>query len=136
MKLDHASASRDGFTEAERDATASLTREDRAQLLRYMLMMRLSEERAITLYRQGKVPGSFYDGCGQEAISVGASFPLAPEDRLCILHRDLGACLVPRSLAQVRLGAGIRQDGEDLLANHKGWITFDPCPRIAEEERQ
>jgi TPP-dependent pyruvate/acetoin dehydrogenase alpha subunit len=94
MELDHASASRDGSTEGERDASAQLTREDRAQLLRYMLMMRLSEERAITLYRQGKVPGSFYDGCGQEAISVGASFPLAPEDRLCILHRDLGAHFV------------------------------------------
>jgi TPP-dependent pyruvate/acetoin dehydrogenase alpha subunit len=94
MKLDHASAPRNGSTEAERDASASLTREDRAQLLRYMLMMRLSEERAITLYRQGKVPGSFYDGSGQEAISVGASFPLAPEDRLCILHRDLGAHFV------------------------------------------
>src|SRR6202007_2371061 len=31
---------------------------------------------------------------GEEAISVGAAFSLAPEDRLCILHRDLGAHLV------------------------------------------
>ena len=44
-----------------------------------MLMMRLSEERALKLYKQGKVPGSFYDGCGQEAIGVGAAFALAPE---------------------------------------------------------
>ena len=42
-----------------------------------MAMMRAAEERAITLYRQGKVPGSFYDGCGQEAISVGSAFALA-----------------------------------------------------------
>ena len=94
MKLDQASASRDGSAEAERAVSRDLTREDRAKLLRYMLMMRLSEERAITLYRQGKVPGSFYDGRGQEAISVGASFPLGPKDRLCILHRDLGAHFV------------------------------------------
>ena len=53
-----------------------LTRADRESLLRYMLLMRLAEERALTLYRQGKVPGSFYDGCGQEAISVGAAFAL------------------------------------------------------------
>ena len=59
-----------------------------------MLLMRLSEERGLTLYRQGKVPGSFYDGHGQEAISVGASFVLGPRDRLCILHRDLGAHFV------------------------------------------
>ncbi len=71
-----------------------LTREDRATLFRYLAMMRASEERALTLYKQGKVPGSFYDGRGQEAISVGASFVLKPEDRMCILHRDLGAHLV------------------------------------------
>jgi TPP-dependent pyruvate/acetoin dehydrogenase alpha subunit len=71
-----------------------LTREDRAGLFRFMLMMRVSEERALTLYKQGKVPGSFYDGRGQEAVSVGAAWPLRPEDRLCILHRDLGAHLI------------------------------------------
>ena len=31
----------------------------------------------MTLYRQGKVPGSFYDGCGQEAVTVGAAFAMA-----------------------------------------------------------
>ena len=72
----------------------SLTREDRANLFRYMVMMRDCEERALTLYKQGKVPGSFYDGRGQEAISVGAAFVLGPRDRMCILHRDLGAHLV------------------------------------------
>jgi TPP-dependent pyruvate/acetoin dehydrogenase alpha subunit len=71
-----------------------LTREDRANLLRFMVMMRVAEERGLTLYRQGKVPGSFYDGCGQEAVSVGAAYALAPEDRMCILHRDLGAHFV------------------------------------------
>ncbi len=71
-----------------------LTRSERAGLLRYMLMMRASEERALTLYKQGKVPGSFYDGRGQEAISVGAAWALEPTDRVCILHRDLGAHLV------------------------------------------
>jgi TPP-dependent pyruvate/acetoin dehydrogenase alpha subunit len=71
-----------------------LTREDRAQLLRHMAMMRAAEERALTLYRQGKVPGSFYDGCGQEAISVGSAYALGPRDRMCILHRDLGAHFV------------------------------------------
>jgi pyruvate dehydrogenase E1 component alpha subunit len=73
---------------------ALLTRRDRELLLRYMTTMRLAEERALSLYKQGKVPGSFYDGRGQEAISVGAAFALAPRDRLCILHRDLGAHFV------------------------------------------
>src|SRR5947208_11699011 len=71
-----------------------LTEDDRAALLRFMYLMRFSEERAIALYRQGKVPGSFYDGRGQEAVSVGSSFALAAKDRCCVLHRDLGAHFV------------------------------------------
>jgi TPP-dependent pyruvate/acetoin dehydrogenase alpha subunit len=87
------------------DAAGHLELEDRVWLLRAMLMMRGLEERAMSLYRQGKVPGSFYDGYGQEAVSAGAAFAMAPEDRLCILHRDLAAHIVrgvdpPRILAQ------------------------------------
>ncbi|UGS33932.1 thiamine pyrophosphate-dependent dehydrogenase E1 component subunit alpha [Capillimicrobium parvum] len=79
---------------AEAAASDHLTTTDRTALLRYMLLMRGIEARAMTLYRQGKVPGSFYDGFGQEAVSVGAAFAMAAEDRLCILHRDLGAHIV------------------------------------------
>src|SRR5437588_7387483 len=71
-----------------------LTVDDRVALLRAMLLMRGIEERAMSLYRQGKVPGSFYDGFGQEAVSAGAAFAMGPADRLCILHRDLAAHLV------------------------------------------
>jgi TPP-dependent pyruvate/acetoin dehydrogenase alpha subunit len=94
MKLENTSLVGDGASESTAGTSEHLTRDDRALLLRHMLLMRISEERALTLYRQGKVPGSFYDGSGQEAISVGASFVLAPRDRLCILHRDLGAHFV------------------------------------------
>src|SRR5437764_14065368 len=75
-------------------AVGHLKLEDRVWLLRAMLLMRGLEERAMTLYRQGKVPGSFYDGCGQEAVSAGAAFAMAAEDRLCVLHRDLAAHLI------------------------------------------
>ena len=75
-------------------ASAHLSPEDRAALLRAMLLMRGLEERAMTLYRQGKVPGSFYDGYGQEAVSAGAAFAMGPRDRLCVLHRDLAAHLI------------------------------------------
>src|SRR3954466_6990995 len=90
MKLEAASPSRS----PEREDAGVLTRDDRALLLRYMLLQRLSEERGLALYKQGKVPGSFYDGCGQEAVCVGSAFALGPRDRMCILHRDLGAHFV------------------------------------------
>src|SRR5918993_4690850 len=81
-------------TPAQESPSEHLTLEDRIGLLRAMLAMRGVEERAMMLYRQGKVPGSFYDGFGQEAVSVGAAWAMAAEDRLCVLHRDLGAHLV------------------------------------------
>jgi len=90
-----------------------LTLDDRVGLLRSMLLMRTIEERAMKLYRQGKVPGSFYDGFGQEAVSVGAAWAMAAADRLCVLHRDLGAHLVrgvaPREILSQYMGreAGI-----------------------------
>ncbi|MFL5957310.1 MAG: thiamine pyrophosphate-dependent dehydrogenase E1 component subunit alpha, partial [Solirubrobacterales bacterium] len=94
------------------DVSQHLTTEDRVGLLRAMLMMRGIEERAMTLYRQGKVPGSFYDGFGQEAVSAGAAWAMAAEDRLCILHRDLAAHIIrgvePRRIFAQYMG---REDG-------------------------
>jgi pyruvate dehydrogenase E1 component alpha subunit len=83
-----------------------------------MLLMRATEARALTLYRQGKVPGSFYDGRGQEATAVGSAFALGPRDRTCILHRDLGAHFVRgvtpgRVLAQMMGRAGGLTGGKD-----------------------
>src|SRR3954467_6324309 len=75
------------------DLAEALTGDDRIQLLRYMQLMRATEDRALTLYRQGKVPGSYYDGRGQEAGSVGAAYALGPHDRACVLRRDVGAHL-------------------------------------------
>src|SRR3954470_7939436 len=96
----------------------ALTCDDRAQLLRFMQLMRATEERALTLYRQGQVAGSVYGGRGQEAIGVGAAFALGPRDRACILHRDLGAHLVRgvrpgRVLAQMMGRAGGVTEGRD-----------------------
>jgi pyruvate dehydrogenase E1 component alpha subunit len=101
----------------------ALTREDRAGLFRFMAMMRACEERALTLYKQGKVPGSFYDGRGQEAISVGATWPLRPEDRMCILHRDLGAHLV-RGVTPDRYLANYMGRADGVTAGKDGNMHF------------
>lgn len=73
----------------------ALTEQDRLALYRFMRLTREMEERGDLLYRQGKIPGSFYDGRGQEATAVGAAFALAAGDPICSpLIRDLGAHLV------------------------------------------
>jgi TPP-dependent pyruvate/acetoin dehydrogenase alpha subunit len=77
------------------EADHRLTSEDRAGIFRDMLLMRKVEEKGLSLYKQGKIPGSFYDGRGQEAVSVGATWALASDDVVCSpLIRDLGAHLV------------------------------------------
>jgi TPP-dependent pyruvate/acetoin dehydrogenase alpha subunit len=79
----------------DRGAVPELTLADRRELLRYLLLMRRTEEAGLSLYKQGRIPGSFYDGRGQEAIGVGAAFALDTGDVVCSpLIRDLGAHLV------------------------------------------
>src|SRR3984957_19372606 len=102
---------------------AHLELEDRIWLLRAMLLMRGIEERAMSLYRQGKVPGSFYDGFGQEAISAGATFAMAPEDRLCILHRDLAAHIV-RGVSPVRILAQYMGRADGITRGRDGNVHF------------
>jgi pyruvate dehydrogenase E1 component alpha subunit len=100
-----------------------LTLEDRILLLRAMLLMRGLEERAMSLYRQGKVPGSFYDGYGQEAVSAGAAFAMAPEDRLCILHRDLAAHVI-RGVTPTRILAQYLGRDAGITRGRDGNVHF------------
>jgi pyruvate dehydrogenase E1 component alpha subunit len=100
--------------------------EDRIRLLEAMLLMRGIEERAMSLYRQGKVPGSFYDGFGQEAVSAGAAYAMSSQDRLCILHRDLAAHLIrgvtpTRILSQYMGRAGGVTRGRDGNVHFGDW---------------
>ncbi len=100
-----------------------LTLDDRIWLLRAMLLMRGIEERAMTLYRQGKVPGSFYDGYGQEAVSAGAAFAMAPQDRLCILHRDLAAHII-RGVTPARILAQYMGRDTGVTRGRDGNVHF------------
>jgi TPP-dependent pyruvate/acetoin dehydrogenase alpha subunit len=103
-----------------------LNSEDQVALLRFMLLMRGIEERVMILYRQGKVPGSFYDGFGQEAVSTGAAFAMGPGDRLCILHRDLAAHLV-RGVSPTRIFAQYMGRAGGVTEGREGNVHFgDP----------
>jgi TPP-dependent pyruvate/acetoin dehydrogenase alpha subunit len=103
--------------------TGALRLEDRVRLLRAMLLMRGIEERAMSLYRQGKVPGSFYDGYGQEAVSAGAAYAMGPEDRLCILHRDLAAHLI-RGVTPARIFSQYMGRAAGITRGRDGNVHF------------
>src|SRR5438034_260748 len=69
---------------------AGLDREDLLQIYRNMLITRGIEERGHILYKQGKIPGSFYTGRGNEAASVGIATAMGSDDVGTPLHRDMG----------------------------------------------
>ena len=91
---------------------AGLDREDLLAIYRNMLVTRGVEERGHILYRQGKIPGSFYTGRGNEAASVGVATAMAPEDVGTPLHRDMGVHIT-RGVEPWRVFAQYmgRQDG-------------------------
>ena len=59
---------------------AGLDREDLLGVYRSMVMTRGIEERGHILYRQGKIPGSFYTGRGNEGAAVAVATAMGPDD--------------------------------------------------------
>ena len=77
-------------------AGASLDRDAKLELYRYMRLTRTLEERLVALYRQTKVVGGLFRSLGQEADAVGSAYALdrSKGDILSPLIRNLGSMLV------------------------------------------
>ena len=61
---------------------------------RLLRLNRSVEKKLSALYRQGHIVGGFYSSLGQEAISVGTAWALAPDDLLAPMIRNIGSLLV------------------------------------------
>jgi 2-oxoisovalerate dehydrogenase E1 component len=68
---------------------ASLSDEQLLDLYEHLLRPRMIEEKMLKLLRQGKV-SKWFSGIGQEAISVGITRALLPDEIIFTLHRNLG----------------------------------------------
>lgn len=67
----------------------NLSDETLISIYKRLLYPRLIEEKMLLLLRQGKI-SKWFSGIGQEAIAVGTSFALAPDEWIMPLHRNLG----------------------------------------------
>ncbi len=67
----------------------SLSDDKLLEIYELLLKPRLIEEKMLILLRQGKV-SKWFSGIGQEAISVGATAALLPDELIFTLHRNLG----------------------------------------------
>jgi pyruvate dehydrogenase E1 component alpha subunit len=84
----------------------------------WLHLIRAIEEAGKRLYLQGRIPGSFYDGCGQEATAVGAALAMESRDIACAVIRDMAVHLVrgitPSEFFRHYLGrAGGPMEGRD-----------------------
>lgn len=66
-----------------------LPAEQLLQFYKDLLLPRLIEEKMLVLLRQGKI-SKWFSGIGQEAIAVGATLALQPDEWIMPLHRNLG----------------------------------------------
>lgn len=86
----------------------SLTKEQLAELYRYLKMTRMFDEITVRLKRQSKLTGGVFTSLGQEATAVGTAYALEAQDFIAPLIRDIGACFVkgilPRTIFAQYLG--------------------------------
>lgn len=68
---------------------ATLSKKTLLDLYSAILLPRLIEEKMLLLLRQGKI-SKWFSGIGQEAIAVGATMALRPDEYILPLHRNLG----------------------------------------------
>lgn len=66
-----------------------LINDELINLYKNLLFPRMIEEKMLVLLRQGKI-SKWFSGIGQEAISVGATLALQPDEWIMPLHRNLG----------------------------------------------
>lgn len=67
----------------------NLSNDQLLYLYKQLLLPRLIEEKMLILLRQGKI-SKWFSGIGQEAIAVGATLALQPDEWIMPLHRNLG----------------------------------------------
>ncbi|GLH72078.1 hypothetical protein GETHLI_05800 [Geothrix limicola] len=104
-----------------------MDRETALRLYEAMLLTRLTEERLVKLFRQGKTLGSVYRSLGQEATACATAMALGPDDVIAPLIRNLGSMFVrgvtPREIFLQYLGRATGPTGGREHNNHFGAVA-------------
>ncbi|WP_243301575.1 thiamine pyrophosphate-dependent dehydrogenase E1 component subunit alpha [Geothrix oryzisoli] len=104
-----------------------MDQETALRLHQAMLLTRLTEERLVKLFRQGKTLGSIYRSLGQEATSCATALALGPDDVIAPMIRNLGSMFVrgatPMEIFLQYLGRATSPTGGREHNNHFGSVA-------------
>ena len=67
----------------------SFSEETLLNIYKHLLKPRMIEEKMLILLRQGRI-GKWFSGIGQEAIAVGTTLAMHPDEYILPMHRNLG----------------------------------------------
>jgi TPP-dependent pyruvate/acetoin dehydrogenase alpha subunit len=105
-----------------------LSRQRLREIHRFLCLNRLMEDRLSALYRQGQIHGGLYSSLGQEGISVGTAYALAPDDLLAPMIRNIGSLLV-RGVEPLTLFLQFLARADAPTGGKDGTLHFDDLER-------
>src|SRR5215210_7457528 len=93
----------------------ALTKEQMLQMYRQMWEIRRFDSRALELYREGQMRGTTHPYIGMEAVGVGVTQALRPDDYVTSTHRGHGHTIAkggdPRRMMAELLGRATGYSG-------------------------
>src|SRR3954468_4407752 len=102
-------------TETSAQTMDGMDGERMREALRLMLTIRLFDERALALYRAGEMRGTTHPYIGMEAVGVGVTLALRPDDYVTSTHRGHGHTIAkggdPRRMMAELLGRATGYSG-------------------------
>jgi pyruvate dehydrogenase E1 component alpha subunit len=108
-------------------SAGALSAADLLDAYRTMLLSRATDERCLSLQRQGRI-GFYVPASGQEAAQVGAARALRPEDWVFPAYRELGVALTRGVPLETLLNQFIGNSGDLLkgrqMPNHYGYRDY------------
>jgi len=114
-------------TAAPASPDGALSPDELLAAYRIMLLARATDERCLSLQRQGRI-GFYVPASGQEAAQVGAARALLPEDWVFPAYRELGVALARGVPLETLLNQFIGNSGDVLkgrqMPNHYGYREF------------
>src|SRR6187397_2922720 len=90
-------AQRTATAQQKTTANAEVTPDVARRLYNDMVLIRRFEEKAAEMYALGKIGGFLHLYIGQEAVAVGATSTLRPDDYAVSSYREHGHCLAKGS---------------------------------------